>query len=204
MKILMQLLLLLSLAVVFSSCGKSGTISVKSPAYAAALTDMSSGFESAASYLLSTPPATFKFCVKKVRLEDENGEEQEGDGEGDKKDIEFGLGLIDVSAGVAKDWGSVANVPVNFKLSKIKIKVKKDDTQCAALNGKSLVYESYSTPEDIEFRWKFNPAVELQDGSVINVSMNSIIKALGDAGSNLSNGNIKSYIENIEGAATKE
>ncbi|MBI3534146.1 MAG: hypothetical protein HY072_01490 [Deltaproteobacteria bacterium] len=137
----------------------------------------------------ATSVTEFKFCVKRIKLEDEDGNakkkdgETGDDGEKDPEDIRFSPGLIDLSAGIVQDWGTV-NIPIGFKLKKIKIKVKQDKTLCGV--NYSVKFNTQEANEDIEFKWKFNPALDLTNAvSALKLSFSTIIstlKAAADAG----------------------
>ncbi|MBI4924925.1 MAG: hypothetical protein HY843_03290 [Bdellovibrio sp.] len=150
----------------------------------------------------------FKFCVKRIKLEDEDGNakkkdgETGDDGEKDPEDIRFAPGLIDLSAGVVKDWGTV-NIPIGFKLKKIKIKVKKDKTLCGV--NYSVRFNTQEASEDIEFKWKFSPALDLTNAvSALKLSFSTIMSTLRAAADAGTLAQIKSHIEGVEDAASEK
>jgi hypothetical protein len=148
----------------------------------------------------------FKFCVSRVRLETEeeknasdasSTEEDDNDG----KAIEFNPGLIDLSSGAAADWGQLV-IPEKAKVVRIKIKVKKNEALCGT--NYSLIYNGLSTPRDIEFRWKFDPAIDV-DGttSALRLSFQEIVAALQTSAMS-DELQLKDRTEAVEGSALKE
>ena len=122
----LQGILTLGLSLVVASCGK-GTGS---------LTFVAANSASAPGLMALSPStlaiAKFDVCIKKIKLEDESGEAQRGESEEDE--IEFKPGLVDLSnlASAEATIGSLERAPVGFKISKIKIKVRKDTSLCGA------------------------------------------------------------------------
>ena len=194
----------------FVGCAqRAADVTISSAAFPTSGTALSSVM----SLAPSTTVSAFKICVKRVKLEDADGktvkkDNETGDaGEKDADDIRFAPGMIDVSAGTAIDWGK-ANIPVGFKLSKLKIKVKKDNTLCPGMSGHSIIFNSQSTDEDVEFRFKFNPALDLNsDTGALAISLNTVVGAIrAAADSNPSNFGqaIKATIESNEGGGQKK
>ncbi|MCM2276449.1 MAG: hypothetical protein NDJ89_00040 [Oligoflexia bacterium] len=154
-----------------------------------------------------TDTTDFSFCVRRVKLEGEDDQPVKKDdetgmnGEKDPDDISFAPGLITIEPNVAVNWG-VANIPVGFKLKRIKIKVHKDQDLCGV--NYSVKYNGVSQTEDIEFKFRFEPALDLDsDTSAIAVSLDSVVTALRNAGE-VGVNQIKSIIEGAEGSARQK
>lgn len=150
------------------------------------------------------------FCVKRVRLEGEDDEavvKDDDDQESEESGyIQFTPGLITITGGAAVNWGT-ANLPVDFKLKRIKVKVQKSSQNCSGaeysvkvgLGGNDILHT-----EDIEFRWRFNPALELDSATgAIELSLDSIVTALRNAAVTDAS-HIKQAIENTEGSGKKK
>jgi hypothetical protein len=186
----------LSAILLLTACGKTGTITVKSDAFA---TSGASSLIADHEHLAAVTPTAnvddFKICVARIRLQNEDGDVEKN--KDDEEDIRFAPGLIDVTNGLRNDWGQV-EVPVGFKLSRLTIKVKKDQDLCS--QNYSVKFNNETTPQDIEFKWRFDPPLELEDGSQLNLSLNSVVEQLRlriDEGSIAS---MKDRIESVEGS----
>jgi hypothetical protein len=186
-------------AAFLASCGKgTGTVS-----FVGSLSSSSPGLLAKGS-LTQSPAAlaltTFKVCIKKIKLEDESGEAQRGESEEDE--IEFKPGLVDLSSLSTAEAtiGTLENAPVGFKISKIKIKVRKDESLCGSgthaieINNGS----NYTTDDEIEFKWKFNPAVELEGSDTVQLAFSEFVTALTSISSN---SDFSTAIPNAEGTA---
>lgn len=145
----------------------------------------------------TTTVTDFKICVRKVKLENEDGKTEQKD---DQDEIEFKPGLIDLTAGTAKSWGTM-NVPVGFKLKKIKIKVKKDKDLCGV--DYSIKFNSATTDQDVEFKWKFEPAIDLDAGNKLSLALATVVSALRQAGDAGTLSSLKDHVENTEGSGSK-
>ncbi|MBC7691569.1 MAG: hypothetical protein H7222_07350 [Methylotenera sp.] len=197
------LFLIASSSLTLSACGKGdGSVTVQSAAYpTSGAASVQSNSRDAATVTPTATVTDFKLCIKTIKLEDEDGKAQK---EEDQEEIVFSPGLIDVTAGIEKAWGNV-KVPVGFKLSRIRIKVKKDQALCGV--SYSLSFNGQTTPEDIEFRFKFDPAVDFEDGNTLNLSLNTVVSKLRQAIDSAPGGSIsslKSQIENVEGSGVKK
>lgn len=210
-----KVLLVIGISAFISGCGKtkSGDVSVESGAFSTSgnaliaresLSENSElfSFLSPSDPVLALAPTTavtdFKICVKKVKLENEDGGVEKKD---DQEEIEFKPGLIDLSSGAAKSWGAM-NIPVGFKLKKIKIKVQKDKDLCGV--DYSIKFNDQTTTEDVEFKWKFEPAIELEAGNALTLAISSVVSALRSAGDAGTLANVKSHIESIEESGSKK
>jgi hypothetical protein len=177
-------------------CGKDGVTIGNS-----ALTSASGAVKIAASSI-----EELKFCVARIRLETQE-EKDTADASGtesddnDGKAITFTPGLIDLTSGVAVDWGQLT-IPEKAQVVRIKVKIKKDKDLCG--QDYSLIYNGLSTPRDIEFRWKFNPAVNV-DGTTnaLRLSFDAIVAAL-QASAMSNEVQLKDRTEGVEGEAKVE
>lgn len=217
-----RLTLSLLLTAVLIGCGKksgTGDVTISSDTFATsgnaivsahalvsptafAVLDLSRSY----SVAPSTTVTDFKICVKRIKLEgdDDQPRKKEGEkgdnGESDPDDIKFAPGLIDVGSGGEKTWGTV-NLPTGFKLKKIKIKVKKDKDLCGV--DYSVKFNSATTDQDVEFKWKFEPPIDL-DAGVISLRLNEVIAALRQAGDDGTLASLKTHCESIESSGRKK
>jgi hypothetical protein len=148
------------------------------------------------------PVTEFKFCVSRVRLETQ-AEKDSNDTNAidDAHSVQFAPGLIDIGAGTAKDWGAVA-IPAKAQVVRMKLKVKKDAAVCGV--DYSLIYNGLSTPRDIEFRWKFEPAIDVDGATAaLRVSFDEVVAAL-QASAMSDELQLKDRIEAVESTGTEE
>ncbi len=147
----------------------------------------------------------FKVCVRRIRLENDSDEPETNDqdaGADESGYVEFSPGLLDLTDGQSKDWGQ-ARVPVGFKLRRIKIKVQKHEQLCGV--DYSLKYGTATANRDLEFRWRFNPEVELKDGSTVTLALEQALAAIRAAAQAGDLNKVKDYLDGAdEGAATAE
>ena len=180
----------------------NGTVAVGSKAFATA----------AGATAFALPEVSeFKICVASIKLVGPEGKahiEQEGnvqsgddnddavESSDDRAEIKFSPGLIDLSAGKEVSWGSL-KIPTGFSLSKLKIKVKKDKEKCGV--DYSVRFNGQEANEDIEFKWKFNPAVAIDaNTSQLTLSFASVVSALRAAAEAGSLDQMKNHVEALE------
>lgn len=193
------------LAALTTGCArKTGDVTVQSSAFStsgAALLGRSGAPFPLKGTMAVNPTTTvtdFKICVRKVKLENEDDEVEKMD---DQDEIEFKPGLIDLTSGAAKSWGTM-NVPVGFKLKKIKIKVKKDQELCGV--DYSIKFNSATTDQDVEFKWKFEPPVELDAGNKLSLALATVVATLRQAGDAGTLASLKEHVESSEGNASED
>lgn len=138
----------------------------------------------------------FKFCVTKLKLEQEDG--------ASGGEVEFKPGLIDVSSGEAKTWGTAA-LPTTLKLKRIKVEVHKDQELCSGASY-SVKFNSVTTSKDVEFVFKFEPAIEVKAGGTVNLALTTIATTLREAAdaNQLNDESLKEFIEGVEGTGSGE
>jgi len=179
----LKLVAVSSLSLALTSCGLgSGTLNFT----ATSASSRTAKGELSAPSVSALAVTTFKVCIKKVELEDESGEAQRQEGS-ETDEIEFKPGLVDLSTIATSEVtiGSLDNAPTGFKISKIKIKVKKDTSLCGASSHAIEINNgsSYNTDDEIEFRWKFSPAVELAGGDTVQLAFSEFVTALASVSS---------------------
>jgi len=181
------LLLLLMLV----GCGKTVTVGNS------AMT-MATGFVS----FSVDPIQELKFCVARIRLENEEEKTAaESTAVEESSYTQFAPGLIDVTSGAAQDWGSLA-LPEKSQVVRLKIKVKKDESLCGT--SYSLSFNGLSTPRDIEFRWKFDPPIDVSEATkALRVSFDEIVSTL-QASAMSDELQLKDRVESVEPAGTAE
>lgn len=143
----------------------------------------------------------FKFCVKRLRLktaEDVAIDKEDDDLEGE---IDFAPGLIDVSDGLAKDWGTVT-LPTGQSVERLEIVVQKDD-ECVE-NGESVEYSvrfnEFESEDGVEFKWRFATPLTLSSlAGVIRLSLDAVVTALKSAAESGGIDDLKEAIEEVEG-----
>lgn len=176
-------------------------------------------FAGLTSLLSDSNASEIKFCVHSIKLEDESGSavtknsslenlqsnDDENENDEDKAEddlteseklggeIYFAPGLIDVSSGSEITWGNV-KLPVGFNLSKIKVKIAKDKKLCGV--DYALSYQGNTTEEELEFKWRFSSAVNLNSStSQLKLSLDEIVTALRSLSAI---GDFKEQLESIE------
>lgn len=162
-------------------------------AYAQDLTLMANG-------RFAAPDVTdFKICVRELKLEKSEGGYADKDGSGS---LEYKVGLVDVSNGAEKTW-MTSDFPVGFTLQRIKVVVHKDESLCGV--GYSMKFNGFQSNSDVEFKFKFEPAIAISAGATIKVALSNVVSALRTAADNslLTDGNLKDYVEGVEGTGKK-
>lgn len=142
----------------------------------------------------------FKFCIKEVRLE--NDDDVAIVGTSGAADVRFTPGLIDVTSGNANKWGDVF-LPVGFTLKRIKIKMAKDESGPCGVDY-SVRFNGVESDEQIEFEWRFSPSISFtEDTPGITLSLQDFVNALITANdaSTLDSDSLKTTIEAIEESA---
>lgn len=170
---------------------KDGEVTVRSTDYSTSGNFLSANIGDSTS-AVTTAVSDFKVCVYRIRLEGTNAEKQE--------EFEFQPGLIDLTSGNEKDWGTT-EVPTDFAVARVKVKVHKDRELCGV--DYSVKFNTASTPQDLEFRFRFDPPVQFSTGDVLKLNMAAIVanlRAAVDAGTINS---LKERIEEVEATAGK-
>lgn len=178
-----------------STTVSTGTVTLQSSAFTpTALMDVNA----------VTAVTDFQFCITKIQLTAEGGTAVED--ESGATSIEAILGLVDVSdPSVPVDWGTLADVPVGFGLSELMVEVHKDAENCDGA-GFSLSYNGTALNQDIEFKFIFDPAVALDSGDTLALSMLNIQTAIQEAddAAQLTDETINSYLENVAGEGSED
>lgn len=188
------------IALLFSGCGKNtGNASLSSSGFnTSGLAEVVESDSSSLAANPSTAVAEFKICVRRIRLENED-DQAEKSGDDDSDFIEFSPGLVDLSNGEPKGWGD-AKIPTGFKLKRIKVKVQKHAQTCGV--DYSIKFNSETATRDVEFRFRFDPPIELEGDEKIKLSMAKVVAALRRAGDAGSLNRMHEHIEAVEDAAT--
>lgn len=204
MEVVMKNYRLLLLGVLFlTACGKEAALKISSPSFATTGATALLGFLATHS----TQVTEFKFCVKRVKLQGEDdspirkdGEKGEN-GEDNPDDIRFAPGLIDISDGKARDWGTL-EIPTAFKLKRIQIKVRKDKELCGV--NYSVKFNDTIASENFEIKWRFNPPIDLASNiEVLELSFKNLVASLRQAADDgRLNNQLKERIEEIEEQAS--
>jgi hypothetical protein len=192
----MKSYIMLASAFVRSAC--SSGVTLKSSAFPTSRDTGVARIETA-SVSPSTTVTHFSFCLERVRLYDDSGNTH---GEDEGKDyVEFKPGLIDVSDGLEKEWGSVP-VPTGFRLKSLRAKVHQDRDLCGV--DHSVKFNDLTTQQDLEFKFDFDPAVELAKDDVLKLTLNQVIADLRTAASGGGISSLKDRIEAVTGTGSKQ
>ena len=148
------------------------------------------------------PVTDFKFCITKIKMVDGSGAPV-ADSSG-ATSISAILGLVDVSAGTAVDWGTL-DIPVGFTLGELALEIHKDAENCPG-STYSLSYNGILLNQDLEFKFTFNPAITLGNNDVLGVSLDNIIGVIqtAEAAGALNDEGITAYIEQMSGSGSEE
>jgi hypothetical protein len=150
----------------------------------------------------STPVTDFKVCIRGVRLENENDEVESGDDEENSDEngmIQLSPGLVDLTSGIPQSWGE-AKIPTGFKLKRIKVKIQKHVQTCGV--DYSVKFNNETINRDIEFRFRFDPPVEIEENDRINLSLAAVVTALRQAADDSNLKQMHQYIDAAEGSAS--
>ena len=144
-----------------------------------------------------TRVAKFLLCLANLKFQTDSGDSIEQNG---SDEINYPLGLIDLSDGGEKVWGSHV-VPVNFMLKKITAIVKPNPAICGTSN--SINFNSKTTSETISLKWNLAPPINLTNGTSVSVSLANVVSSLRQAsdGGSLHNDHLKSIVEATEDSA---
>jgi hypothetical protein len=181
-----------------TGCG--GSVRLHSDAFGSSGTAMSlsQALMDGSSILAATATSDvtdFRLCVSSVRIQNENGGNESKDG---NDQIRFEPGLIDLSTGEEKDWGS-ADLPTGFKASRMQVKVHHDPALCGV--DYSLQFNTATTQQDVEFRFRFDPAADLNADDTVRLSMEAVVSNLLAAVQNGTISSLKDRVEEVEGTA---
>lgn len=172
-------ILLLAITVLLSGCGKAGGTS--SSGVIVSATAFSDGSRELASLLLQNSydiirgPSDFKFCSTKLKLKN-----SAGSAVGGADSLEIVMGLIDVGSGAAeKTLGTVA-IPVDFSLGKLELELHKDKDKCSEAEY-SVLYNGQEISKDLEFKFKFDPPVTVNQGDTLKLVFTAITTAMKSA-----------------------
>ncbi len=150
------------------------------------------------NFLISTafaavPITDFQFCVTKMKVKTE-GESTVG------VSLEAKLGLVNVSdANATTNWGQI-NLTKGASISEIHFEIHQDSETCSGENF-TVSYNGQTITKDLEFKFRFNPAVSVNDGDTFKLGLSKIAKAVEDAraAGQFNNENISPYLENVFG-----
>lgn len=207
------------------ACGSKNTeISISSDGFATSSAATSASLAEGAA---GADVTSLRFCVTRLKLEgwstgaspspspspsatsspnaltgdDDDRGDDDDDASSDSHERSFAIGEVTLD-GPAKEWSRI-EIPAGFRAKHIKIKVHQNPALCPNLGKRSLEVVAdgvaRATQQDIEFKWKFKPAIELDQGTLV-LSMNEVIAALrlGDLNS------LKQVIEGVEGSCRKK
>jgi len=139
---------------------------------------------------IAAPVSSFKFCITKMKVVTTAG----GLPGTSKEAI---LGLVDVSdATKTTNWGNIQLTDGEI-ISEIHLEIHKDAQNCSGINY-SLTYNNKSLSGDLEFKFKFSPAIKIQHGKTLQINLSAIAKAVedSDVAGELDDAHIKNYLKN--------
>ncbi|MAE57394.1 MAG: hypothetical protein CME69_00855 [Halobacteriovorax sp.] len=138
---------------------------------------------------VAAPVSTFRFCVTKLKVVSE----VDGQASNSREAI---LGLIDVSDNTATtNWGNV-ELTDGETVSELQIELHRDPENCSGVNY-SLLYNGSELTKDLEFKFRFDPAITAQNGDTLQLDLSVIAKAIEDASSagQLNNEQISNFLQ---------
>lgn len=143
--------------------------------------------------------SSMSFCITQLKFEADGGDAI-ADDDGDDV-FETSIGLVNIGDGsTVVNWGNVG-APIGTSIKKVKVEVHRDPEVCGV--EYSVEYNGLELSQDVEMTFTFPVAEAVEDGGTITFDLAQIASAFQsayDAG-DFSDGNITSYIENIEGGA---
>lgn len=147
----------------------------------------------------AVPITDFKFCITKLKVVEE-GSAQAGIA------VEMIVGLVDISdATVTTSWGKI-DLDGDIKVSEIHFEIHTDSENCSGVNY-SVSYNGSTITQDLEFKFKFDPAITINQGDTLTLGVSTIAKAMQDASAagEFTNAKITSYLENaVIGTGSKD
>jgi len=168
----------------------SGPVTLKSKSISVAAANVNGGPQFAVTGL-----SGFKFCITQIKMLDGSGASvQDASGASALTAV---LGLIDVSAGTAINWGTIT-VPTGFTLGELAVEVHKDPENCSQA-AYSLSYNGQQLSKDLEFKIKFNPAIQLDSNDIVGINLDTLVttfKSASAAGA-LTDEGIGAYVESM-------
>ncbi len=147
----------------------------------------------------AAPVTDFKFCITKLKVVSSvNG--SPGNSQ------EAILGLVDVSNpnGVT-DWGTI-ELADGSVVSEIHFELHRDPQNCSAAEY-STSYNGKTITKDLEFKFKFEPAISIRNGDTLTLGLSKIAKAMEDAdvANKFNNTDIGQYMQaNVIGTGSRE
>jgi hypothetical protein len=136
-----------------------------------------------------------QLCIGQIHVDGQNG------GEGKHLEYVFRPGLIDVSDGEAKKWGTV-EIPVGLTISKLKVRMSSDPELCG--KDASVVFNGVESKEEIHLFYKFDPPIEVTAlSSGVSLPLAGVVTSLLTSyqTGELTETNMKQKIEEVEEAA---
>jgi len=191
-------LILVTVFFLFGCGTETGTGYTGGPTGEAAVTLKNAAFSTSFSaihlnrfFSVVNPITNFKFCIRKVKFENESGTEIQKNG---VSNLEMEIGLIDVSNGAAKTWGN-PTLPVGFTMSRMKVVVEKDEDLCGIPDA--IQFNAYGSQDNVEMVWDFDPAVAVSASDVLLLSMSTLADALQDAetAGDLTDETLRTYVQ---------
>ncbi|MBT4791661.1 MAG: hypothetical protein HON90_08835 [Halobacteriovoraceae bacterium] len=112
----------------------------------------------------------FQFCITKLKVvssvDGAAGASQEAK-----------LGTVDVSSSTTtQNWGTIAMAD-GAVISEVHFEVHKDPELCGG-DDFSVSYEGQTITKDLEFKFKFDPAVKVSNGKTLTLGLGKIAKAM--------------------------
>ncbi|MCC7443122.1 MAG: hypothetical protein IT285_15930 [Bdellovibrionales bacterium] len=138
------------------------------------------------------PVTEFKFCNTQIKITASIGGVDA---------VESQLGLVDASnPDVETVWGT-ASAPVGLIADRMDLELHVDDERCSGVTY-SVRYNGTELTEDLEFRFRFDPPILLEENDVVTLGLTAIASALeaADQAGKLNNTDIHEFLdESVEG-----
>lgn len=141
---------------------------------------------------MAAPVSEFKFCITKLKVvSSENGTPGAS--------VEAILGLIQLDdSSQTYNWGNITLIE-GQSVSEIHFEVHHDPENCSGADYSAL-YNGQSIQQDLEFKFKFSPAITVSNGDTISLGISTIAKAMEDAhaAGEFNNSQITTYLESAQ------
>lgn len=138
---------------------------------------------------LAAPVSELKFCITKMKTVTS----VDGVAGSSREAI---LGLVDVSdSTISSNWGNI-NISDGESISELHFEIHQDAENCSGADY-SLIYNGVKITKDLEFKFKFDPAITVEHGSTLQLNLNVIAQAIENASlaSELTNEQISNYLQ---------
>lgn len=140
----------------------------------------------------------FQFCITQLKVVSSVGDAPSASQEAI-------LGLVNVSdPNAVSNWGTI-ELEEGATISEIHFEVHYDPQNCSAATF-SASYNGQTLTKDLEFKFKFDPAISISQGATLELGLSQIAKAMEDAyaAGHFNDSQISNYLDStVEGTGTE-